>query len=195
MILPEHSTPLELVVGARSRLLLGGEVASRLPASQLASLGSRQLALLRQEFLWRGTLVTQDRLAAAIGLCVRFARRSSKLLPSADDLAQDFDKRFLSEIETENGLTEQIEQLFRGYDTEPTAWEGLARSCIRAADRSLLRVGLVACANPAMACEATKEFPMASPLSAEDQLDEIARFATSRAHITLRKSLGINLTA
>jgi tetratricopeptide (TPR) repeat protein len=190
--LPEHSTPLELVLGARPRLLHGVELTSRLASRQLAFIAARTLALLRPEFLWRAALPTQDRVQAAIGLCIRFAREGSDSLKSVDESQKDMADGFVAHIESQSSLADSLKELFSTYGLDNSTWAELARSCIRAADRALLRVGLVACANPGIAIETVRTYPLISPLSLDDQIDEIARFATSRAHWTLRKSLGIS---
>ena len=193
VVLQEHSTHLEMILGVRPRLLLKMELLGRLPWPQLAFLTSCHLSLLRQEFMWRAALATQSRVASAIGVCVQYAHKGSDFLKSVDASEREIANRFSAQIEKEDSLAEEITQLFRNYELETTAWEKLAQLCIRAADRSMLRVGLVACANPVMAYAAAKLSPLVSPLTVADQLDEIARFATSRAHLTLRKSLGLNV--
>jgi tetratricopeptide (TPR) repeat protein len=191
--LPEHSKPLELTIGAHPRLLHGLDLAGHLPLSQLAFLAACQLTLMREEFLWRAAHLTQDHLASTIGLCVRFAHQGSDILKSVDDSQRDIARRILAKNNGNDLLTELIAQQFRYYDPEIAVCDELARRCIRAADRSRLRIGLLACANPVMAFEVARKYPLLSPLSVEEQLDEIARFATSRDHLNLRKSLGINV--
>ena len=191
--LPEHSKLLELTIGAHPRLLHGLDLAGHLPSSQLAFLAACQFALLRDEFRWRAAHLTQDHLASTIGLCVRFAHEGSELLNSIDDSRRDIAQRLFANNDGKDSLTELIAQQFRYYDPETSVCDELARRCLRAADRSRLRIGLLACANPVMAFEVARKYPLLSPLSVEEQLDEIARFATSRDHLNLRRSLGVNV--
>ncbi len=190
--LPEHSSPLELVLGARPRLLHGVELTSKLTSRQLVFIAARTLALLRPEFLWRTALSSQDRVEDVIGLCVRFARDGIDSLKSGDESQLESAQCFIAQIESQSTLADSIKELFSTTARDSSARLELARSCIRAADRARLRVGLVACANPNIAMEMSKTYPLVSPLSVDDQIDEIARFATSRAHWTLRKSLGLS---
>ena len=193
VILPEHTTPLELNLAGRPRLLIGEELASRLPVSQLAFLGSSLLAQLRDEFVWRTALASPERLATVIGLCVRFARDGKAFLNSVTESEQELANRCFAHFEEDGKLAEDITLSFKSYDPIAGVYEDLARRCTRAADRSLLRVGVIASGNPAMAYEAARLHPLPSSLSAQDQLDEIARFATSRDHLTLRRNLGIDV--
>lgn len=191
VMLPEHETPLELNLAARPRLLVGMELASRLPAPQLAFLGASRLGQLRHELVWRAAVTNQERLATILSLCVRFARDGRSCVESVAD--QALAGRFVSHLETAGDLAERVTQLFKGYAPITSVWEDLARRCYRAADRSLLRVGVVLSGNPSQAYEVAKLYPLASSLSLDDQLDEIARFATSRDHQTLRRNLGIDV--
>jgi tetratricopeptide (TPR) repeat protein len=192
VMLPDHKVPLELTLAGQPRLLVGVESAKRLAPPQLAFLGSYCVAQLRQEFVWRAALRTQERLTTVIGMCIRFARdgRSCVDVAATD---QSFAHRFVAFLDTRSDISKEITQLFKDHAPVASVWEDLARRCFRAVDRSLLRVGVVVSTNPALAYQAAKLHPPHNSLSTEDQLDEIARFATSRDHQTLRRSLGFDV--
>jgi hypothetical protein len=190
-MVPELPTQLELTVDGIDRLLISKQMGSGLSLAQLAFLGARHLSMLRPEFKWRAALDSAERLGSLIGHCVLYAREGSDFVKSVEDSERKAAKRFLSLLEAEEALLGRATDVFGSLELDRTAWTSLAYQLLIATDRVLLRNGLLACASPAVAWQLTLECPLRSPLSVDEQLDEIARFTTSRGHLTLRKSLGL----
>ncbi len=191
VVLPDLATHLELTVNGGDRLLISKQLGSGLSLAQLAFLGARHLSMLRPEFRWRSALDTPERLAAVIGNCARLLREGRDFFKSVGDSERKGAKRFVSQLEADPSLYDQVTRAFGALDVNPAMWDSVARSVLLATDRVLLRDGLLACANPAAAWQLTQQYPLASLLSVDEQLDEIARFATSRDHLALRRSLGL----
>jgi hypothetical protein len=148
--------------------------------------------MLRPEFRWRSALDTPKRLAAVIGHCARLLREGRDFFKSVGDAERKGAKRFVSQLEADPSLYEQVTQVFGALEVQQSLWDSIARSILVTTDRVLLRNGLLACANPEAAWQLTQQYPLLSLLSVEEQLDEIARFATSRDHLALRRSLGLS---
>ena len=194
ILLPQHDKLLELDLSGRPRLMVGVELASQLSPPQLAFLAAGHLGQLRHELVWRAAVTNQERLATILSLCIRFSRDGKACAESVAESDQPLANRFVAHLEAASDMAERIAELFKSYAPITSTWEDLARRCLRAADRSLLRVGVVVSGNPALAYEAAKLHSLGTgSLTVEDQLDEIARFATSRDHQTLRRSLGIDV--
>jgi hypothetical protein len=117
----------------------------------------------------------------------------SDFIKSLDDSERKAAKRFVSQLDADASLVELLAHAFGALDADRTACDYLALNILNAADRALLRCGLLACANPAAAWQLTQQYPLRSLLSVEEQQDEIARFAISRNHLALRRSLGLTL--
>jgi len=191
VVLADLPTHMELTVNGADRLLISKQLGSGLSLAQLAFLGARHLSMLRPEFKWRSALDTPERLAAVIGHCARLLREGPDFFRSVGDAERKGAKRFVSQLEADPSLYERVTQAFGGLEVQQPLWDSIARSILVATDRVLLRNGLLACANPEAAWQLTQQYPLASLLSVDEQLDEIARFATSRDHLALRKSLGL----
>jgi hypothetical protein len=191
VVLSDLPTHMELTVNGANRLLISKQLGSGLSLAQLAFLGARHLSMLRPEFKWRSALDTPERLAAVIGHCARLLREGPDFFRSVGDAERKGAKRFVSQLEADPSLYEQVTQAFGALEVEQHLWDSIARSILVATDRVLLRDGLLACANPEAAWQLTQQYPLASLLSVDEQLDEIARFATSRDHLALRRSLGL----
>jgi hypothetical protein len=191
ILIPEFFSDVELAIGDRQRLLIAGHLWGSLQPAELAFLGARQLSILRPELIWRGAFTTPADVAAAIGLCVRFAHQGSDLLISADASEERLADQFVLQLQANRTLKERVTQVFRACDANGAAWQELALRCLRAADRALVRTGLIACGNPAIAWKLTEKWPLISILTVEEQLDEVASFAVSPGHLALRKSLGL----
>jgi hypothetical protein len=191
VVMPELPTHMELVATERPRLLIAKQLGSGLSLAQLAFLGSRHLCMLRPELKWRAVLSTPESLASAIGFCVGFAREGDELVEFVDDVERRAAKRFVAQLEADDSLMNQVRKVFHGFQFERSECERLARQSLKYADRAVLRVGLLACANPSAAWKVTTQYPLGSLISMEEQLDEIARFATSRDYTTLRADLAL----
>ena len=194
VVLPELPTHLELAVTEGARLLISKQLGTGLNLSQWAFLGSRHLTMLRPELIWRAALDTPERLMSVIGYCVRYAQQGGDFIKSVDESERKVAKRFLAQLETDDLLAGQVTQVFCDIIADRAEWATIATQYLNAADRVLLRGGLLACANPAAAWQLTQQYPLKSLLSVEEQLDEIARFAISDGHLALRKSLGLALS-
>jgi hypothetical protein len=194
VVLPELPTHLELTVTEGARLLISKQLGTGLNLAQWAFLGSRHLTLLRPELIWRAALDTPERLVSVISYCVRYAHQGGDFIKSVDESERKVAKRFLAQLETDDLLAGQVTQVFCDIIADRTEWATIATQYLNAADRVLLRGGLLACANPWVAWQLTQQYPLKSLLSVEEQLDEIARFAVSGGHLALRKSLGLALS-
>ena len=193
VVLSELPTHMLLTSNGRSRLLISKQLGSGLSLAQLAFLGARHLSMLRHEFTWRAGLDSPERLGTVILHCIRFCREGREFVKSISDSERKGAKRFLAQIEADASLVQELSQLFAGVELDQDGCESLARQVLITTDRVLIRGGLVACANPAAAWQLTRQYPLQSLLSVEEQLDEVARFATSRSHLTLRRSLGMTV--
>ena len=194
VVLPELPTHMELTINGKSRLLISKQLGTGLSLAQLAFLGARQLSMLHRALKWRSALDSPDRLGLVMSHCVRYAREGFDFIKSVDDSERKGAKRLVSQLEAEASLVEQVTHVFGALELDRSECQSRARQVLNAADRALLRGGLLACANPAAAWQLTLQYPLRSLLSVEEQLDEIARFATSRSHLWLRRSLGLTLS-
>lgn len=193
VVLSELPAHMLLTLNGKERLLISRQLGSGLSLAQLAFLGARHLTMLRPEFKWRAALDSPERLAVVIGHCVRFCNEGRDFVKNLDDSERKGAKRFWTQVEADPLLVEQVGHLFGGVEFDPARWDDLARQILITADRVLIRGGLLACANPAAAWQLTQQYPLSSLLSVEEQLDEVARFATSRHHLMLRRSLGLTV--
>ncbi len=188
---PELPTHMLLTLNGRERLLISKQLGSGLSLAQLAFLGARHLSMLRPEFKWRAALDSPQRLGAVIDYCARFCREGPEFTRNLEDSERKGAKRFWAQVETEPTLVEQVGHLFTSVDLDRPGCEDLARQILAMADRVLIRSGLLACANPAAAWQLSQQYPLQSLVPVEEQLDEIAQFATSRRHMMLRRSIGL----
>jgi hypothetical protein len=191
VVMPDMLGFMVLTLSSGGRLLVSRQLGSGLGLPQLAFLGARHLVMLRPEFRWRATLDTPERLAKIIECCEGFCREGRDFGKSAADSEKKAVKRFLAQIDTDPSLRAQVMQQFSDLELDGIERATLARQILTGADRVLIRSGLLACANPAAAWELTQRFELPSCLSMDEQLDEIARYTTSREHLTLRNSLGL----
>jgi len=188
---PELPTHMLLTLNGCERLLISKQLGSGLSLAQLAFLGARHLSMLRPEFKWRAALDSPQRLGAVIDYCARFCREGPEFTRNLEDSERKGAKRFWAQVETEPALVEQVGHLFASVDLDRRGCEDLARQILGMADRVLIRSGLLACANPAAAWQLSQQYPLQSLVSVDEQLDEIAQFATSRRHMMLRRSIGL----
>lgn len=194
VVLSELPAHMLLTLNGKERLLISRQLGSGLSLAQLAFLGARHLTMLRPEFKWRAALDSSARLSTVIGHCVRFCHEGPDFVRNLEDAERKGAKRFWAQVEEDPSLVEQVGHLFGAVEFDRKRWEELARQILVTADRVLIRGGLLACANPAAAWQLTQQYPLDSLLSIDEQLDEVARFATSRNHMMLRRSLGLTVS-
>jgi len=191
VVMPELSGPMELSIGDEQRLLVSRQLGSGFSLAQLAFLGAKQLSYLRPELLWRVAFDSVERTTNVLGFCVRYAQKGEELHKWVDDELRKPAKRFVAYLDDDELLAQLVVSAFADFDPDPSAWQLQAEQWLIAVDRAALRIGLLACANPPAAWPLISQQPQLSAMLLNEQLDEIARFAISQGHQTLRKSLGL----
>lgn len=191
VVMPELATTTELSVGPEPRLLLSRRLGSGFSLAQLAFLGARELCYLRPELLWRVMLGSVQQASITLGFCVRYAQQGPEFYKMVDEEQRKSAKRFASCVQDDEPLARIVTTAFLDLDRDPASWASQAEQWVIAVDRAALRIGLLACANPPAAWPLITEQPQLSSMSVDEQLDEVACFAISQGHQTLRRSLGL----
>jgi hypothetical protein len=191
VVTPELQQPTQLSVNGESRLLISRQLGSGFSPAQLAFLGARQLCYLRPELLWRVVFGSAECTATILGCCVLYAQNGSEFYKSIDDEQRKSAKRFATSLDDDESLSQLVASTFAAAARDPMAWRSQAEQWQLVVDRAALRIGLLACANPIAAWPLITQQPQSSVMSLDEQLDEVACFAISQGHQSLRRSLGL----
>ncbi len=192
VVVPEHEFPLALVPGKSPQLLLTRALGSGLSLTELGFLGAQQLVLLRPSFVLRSDLGVAPPLSSVLEVLLILAREGEDAVKKLPAEQKKLGKRLDVQLEMEPELKPRLSELDAALKGEADLG-ACAQLWLESIDRTRLRVALLACADPSHAIALCRKWPMVSPLSLEQQLDELAQYACSPAYAELRRELGLAL--
>jgi tetratricopeptide (TPR) repeat protein len=190
-VVPDAPVPIALRAGIRPRFIVLRELMSGCSLPELAFVAARDMASLHSGFAVRGDDPSPEALASLFHVLQVATEQGSRGMRSLGDAEQRLGRRILAQMELSPDLESEMARYrtITGHTMEEhlvdaTTWM-MAVDCVR------LRAALVACGDPTVAARMTEQYPLGSPLSAEQQRDVILSFATCEQYLALRSALGI----